>query len=85
MAMLLGMVRLAPFVIMPLVRAFSGPLRREERRALGRRRRAGQPARTAATAAALLIGLSVVVVNGDLASSFDDPIKDQIDAASPAT
>jgi hypothetical protein len=61
--MLLGIVLLAPFIVMPLTRLLAYPLRRTDaRRGLARRRLgAVEPAPTAATAAALIVG----AVGGD--------------------
>jgi putative ABC transport system permease protein len=83
MGMFLGMTLLAPWLISPLVRALSVPLARlfpTGGRLAADAARANS-ARTAATAAALTIGLSVVVVNGALAGSMLGTISDQIDAA----
>ncbi|HYF25984.1 MAG TPA: ABC transporter permease [Baekduia sp.] len=77
----LGMVQLSPFVVLPLVRLLSRPLRRvmpaEGRLAAD----AAQlnPGRTAATAATLLVALSVVVVNATIASSFVGSVKSELD------
>jgi putative ABC transport system permease protein len=80
MAMFAGMAMLAPFVIMPLVRVLAWPLRRAF--PAGGRLAAdsllANPMRTAATAAALTIGLSVVVVNSTLSASFMGTVSDQI-------
>jgi putative ABC transport system permease protein len=80
MAMFAGMAMLAPFVIMPLVRMLAWPLRRAF--PAGGRLAAdslmANPLRTAATAAALTIGLSVVVVNSTLSASFMGTVSDQI-------
>jgi len=82
MVMMLGMVRLAPFVVLPLVRVMARPLRRllpaEGRLAAD----AAQinPGRTAATAATLLVALAVVVVNATVASSFVGSVKSELDA-----
>jgi putative ABC transport system permease protein len=81
-AMFVGMSLAAPFVITPLVRALAIPLRwlapAGGRLAADAAR--GNPLRTAATAAALTIGLSVVVVNGSMSASFLGTIRDQVDA-----
>ena len=83
MAMFLGIALLAPFVIVPLVRALAVPLRRVF--PAGGRLAAdallANAGRTAATAAALTIGLSVVVVNSTLSASFMGTVSDQLDAA----
>ena len=80
MAMFAGMALLAPFVILPVVRALAWPLRRVF--PAGGRLAAdalmANPLRTAATAAALTIGLSVVVVNATLSASFMGTVSDQI-------
>jgi putative ABC transport system permease protein len=82
MVMMLGMVRLAPFIVMPLVRLMARPLRRvmpaEGRLAADAAQ--ANPARTAATAATLLVALSVVVVNATVAASFVGTVKSELDA-----
>jgi putative ABC transport system permease protein len=82
MVMMLGMVRLAPFVVLPLVRVMARPLRRvmpaEGRLAADAAQ--ANPGRTAATAATLLVALSVVVVNATVASSFVGTVKSELDA-----
>jgi putative ABC transport system permease protein len=79
--MFVGMVMAAPFVILPIIRALSVPLRllspATGRLASDAVRSNG--ARTAATAAALMVGLSVVVVNSSMSSSFLGTIKAQMD------
>jgi putative ABC transport system permease protein len=81
MAMFAGIAMLAPFVIIPIVRALAWPLRKVF--PAGGRLAAdallSDPVRTAATAAALTIGLSVVVVNSGLSASFMGTIEDQIE------
>jgi putative ABC transport system permease protein len=81
MVMLLGMVLLAPFVVLPLVRLVARPLRAlmpaEGRLAADAAQ--ANPGRTAATAATLLVALSVVVVNATVASSFVGSIKSELD------
>ena len=83
MAMFLGIALLAPFVIIPLVRVLAVPLRKV--RPAGGRLAAdallANAGRTAATAAALTIGLSVVVVNSTLSASFMGTIGDQLNAS----
>jgi putative ABC transport system permease protein len=83
MAMFVGMVLAAPVIIMPLVRLLTAPLRRIS--PTGGRMAADatrtNSARTAATAVALTIGLSVVVVNSGMTSSFLGTIRTQIDQA----
>lgn len=79
--MFLGLVRLAPFLVLPLVRLMSRPLRRlmpAEGRLASDAAQA-HPGRTAATAATLLVALSVVVVNATIASSFVGSVQDEID------
>jgi len=81
MAMFVGMVLLAPFVILPLVQLLARPLRRvmpaEGRLAADAAQTS--PGRTAATAATLLIALSVVVVNATVAESFVGSVKSELD------
>jgi putative ABC transport system permease protein len=81
MGMFVGMVLAAPVVITPLVGLLTQPLRRLS--PTGGRMAADatrtNAARTAATAVALTIGLSVVVVNSGLTSSFLGTIREQID------
>jgi putative ABC transport system permease protein len=79
--MFLGMVIAAPSYIMPLVRGLGLPLRRLSPTGgrLAADTAGGNPRRTAATAAALTIGLSVVVVNAGMSQSFIGTIRDQID------
>ena len=83
MAMFVGMVLAAPVIITPLVRLLTAPLRRIS--PTGGRMAADatrtNSARTAATAVALTIGLSVVVVNSGMTSSFLGTIRTQIDQA----
>jgi putative ABC transport system permease protein len=83
MVMFVGMVLLAPFVVLPLVRLMAAPLQRampaEGRLAADAARTS--PGRTAATAATLLISLSVVVVNATVASSFVGSVEREIDSA----
>jgi putative ABC transport system permease protein len=75
------MVRLAPFVVLPLVRLMAAPLCRlmpaEGRLAADAAR--ANPGRTAATAATLLVALSVVVVNATVASSFVGSIENELE------
>jgi putative ABC transport system permease protein len=82
MVMMLGMVRLAPFVVMPLVRVMARPMRRvmpaEGRLAADAAQ--ANPGRTAATAATLLVALSVVVVNATVGASFVGSVKSELDA-----
>lgn len=80
-AIFFGIALLAPFVIRPLVRALSWPLRRlfgvEGRLAADAAR--SDPSRTAATATALMIGLALVVAVNSLGSSFLKTISDEFD------
>lgn len=80
MAMFVGMVLLAPFVVIPLVRLIARPVRwlmpAEGRLAADAAR--ANPGRTAATAATLLVALSVVVVNETVASSFVGSVEREI-------
>ena len=81
MVMLAGIAVAAPGFITPLVRALSVPLRRIAptggRLAADAARR--DRTRTAATAVALTIGLSVIVVNAAMSASFIGNVRDQID------
>ena len=81
MVMFLGMVLLAPFVVLPLVRLLARPLRAvmpaEGRLAADAAQ--SNPGRTSATAATLLVALSVVVVNATVASSFVGSVKQELD------
>jgi putative ABC transport system permease protein len=80
--MFVGMLMLAPFVVMPLVRLLAIPARAlmpaEGRLAADSLR--ANPLRTSATAAALVVTLSVVVVNSMLSVSFVGSIEDELDA-----
>jgi len=80
-AIFFGIALLAPFVIRPLVRTLSWPLRRlfpvEGRLAADAAR--SDPGRTAATATALMIGLTLVVAVNSLGSSFLKTISDEFD------
>jgi putative ABC transport system permease protein len=79
--MLAGMVLLAPFVVMPLIALFAIPLRRlmPASGRLAADAVQSNPSRTAATAAALIVALSVVVVNATMAQSFVGSVKDELD------
>ena len=81
MLMFVGMAVAAPIVIMPIVRLLALPLRRLF--PIGGRLASdatqANPARTSATAVALTIGLSVIVVNSTMSASFLGTISDQID------
>jgi putative ABC transport system permease protein len=79
--MFVGMVLLAPFVVMPLIRLLAIPARAvmpaEGRLASDSVR--SNPLRTSGTAAALVVTLSVVVVNGVMSASFVGSISDELD------
>jgi putative ABC transport system permease protein len=83
MAMFAGMAIAAPFIILPVIRWLAVPVRRVL--PAGGRLAAdsllSNPLRTAATAVALTIGLSVVVVNSSMSASFVGTIEDQVDKA----
>jgi putative ABC transport system permease protein len=83
MAMFAGMAIAAPFIILPVIRWLAVPVRRVL--PTGGRLAAdsllSNPLRTAATAVALTIGLSVVVVNSSMSASFVGTIEDQVDKA----
>ena len=82
-AIFFGIAMVAPFVVRPLVRILSWPVRRilpvEGRLASDAAR--SDPGRTAATATALLIGLALVVAVNSLGSSFLGTISDEFDRA----
>ncbi|MGV1049984.1 MAG: ABC transporter permease [Solirubrobacterales bacterium] len=82
MMMFIGMVLLAPFVVMPAVRLLALPLRglmpAEGRLAADSLR--ANPLRTSATASALIVTLSVVVVNSTMSASFIGSLSDELDA-----
>ncbi len=82
-AIFFGIAMVAPFVVRPLVRALSWPVRKvlpvEGRLASDAAR--SDPGRTAATATALLIGLALVVAVNSLGSSFLGTISDEFDRA----
>jgi putative ABC transport system permease protein len=82
MAMFVGMAMAAPYLISPLVRVLAAPMRRLAPAGgrLASDAVRSNPLRTAATAAALTIGLSVVVVNASMSASFLGTLRDQIDA-----
>jgi putative ABC transport system permease protein len=83
MAMFAGMAAAAPFVILPVIRGLAVPFRRllPTGGRLAADSLLSNPLRTAATAVALTIGLSVVVVNSSMSSSFIGTINDQMDKA----
>ncbi|MBS1886411.1 MAG: ABC transporter permease [Actinobacteria bacterium] len=80
--MFVGMVLLAPFLVMPLIDLLARPVRAlmpsEGRLATDSLRM--NPLRTSATAAALVVTLSVVVVNATMSASFLGSISSQLDA-----
>ncbi len=82
MTMFVGMVLLAPFLVMPLIDLLARPVRAlmpsEGRLASDSLRM--NPLRTSATVAALVVTLSVVVVNSTMSASFLGTISDQLDA-----
>jgi putative ABC transport system permease protein len=81
MTMFVGMVLLAPFIVMPIVRVLAAPVRSfmpaEGRLAADSLQ--ANPLRTAATAAALVVTLSVVVVNSMMSASFLGSISAELD------
>jgi putative ABC transport system permease protein len=82
MIMFVGMVLLAPFLVMPLIDLLARPIRAlmpSEGRLASDSLRAN-PLRTSATASALVVTLSVVVVNATMSASFLGSISDEIDA-----
>jgi putative ABC transport system permease protein len=81
MAMFAGMAAAAPFIILPVIRWLAIPVRRllPAGGRLAADSLLSNPLRTAATAVALTIGLSVVVVNSSISASFIGTIEDQID------
>lgn len=82
MAMFLGMALLAPFMIGPVIRALGVPFRAlfPAGGRLAVDALVTNPMRTAATAVALTIGLSVVVVNASMSNSLTATVSDQIEA-----
>jgi putative ABC transport system permease protein len=82
LTMFVGMVLLAPFLVMPLIDLLARPIRAlmpsEGRLASDSLRM--NPLRTSATAAALVVTLSVVVVNSTMSASFLGSISEEIDA-----
>jgi putative ABC transport system permease protein len=82
MAMFAGIAVAAPFVIMPVIRWLAAPLRRllPTGGRLAADSLLANPLRTAATAVALTIGLSVVVVNSSMSTSFVTTIENQMDS-----
>jgi putative ABC transport system permease protein len=80
-AIFFGIAMASPFVIAPLVRVLSWPLRRlfgvEGRLAAEAAR--SDPGRTAATATGLMIGLALVVAVNSIGASFLKSISDEFD------
>jgi putative ABC transport system permease protein len=80
-AIFFGIALIAPFVVVPMVRVLSWPVRRiapvEGRIAADSAR--SDPTRTAATATGLMIGLALVVAVNSLGSSFLSSISDEFD------
>jgi len=81
MALFAGIAIAAPFLIMPVLRLLAAPLRRVSPTGgrLAVDSTSGNPLRTAATAGALTIGLSVFVVNSVFSASFLGTIREQVD------
>ena len=80
MVMFVGMAMAAPFIILPVVAAL-GPIFKTFFPACGWlavEALRSNATRTAATAAALTIGLSVVMVNSSMSASFIGTIRDQL-------
>jgi putative ABC transport system permease protein len=80
-AIFFGIALVSPFVIRPLVRVLSWPLRRvfgvEGRLAADAAR--SHPGRTASTATALMIGLALVIAVNSLGSSFLSSVDEELD------
>ncbi|MGH2989898.1 MAG: ABC transporter permease, partial [Solirubrobacterales bacterium] len=80
-AIFFGIALIAPFVVVPMVRVLSWPVRRiapvEGRIAADSAR--SDPTRTAATATGLMIGLALVVAVNSLGASFLSSISDEFD------
>jgi len=83
MTMFAGMAAAAPFIILPVIRWLAVPVRRllPTGGRLAADSLLSNPLRTAATAIALTIGLSVVAVTITITSSFIGTINDQMDKA----
>jgi putative ABC transport system permease protein len=83
MAMFVGMVLAAPYIILPIVRALAVPVRRllPTGGRLAANAALSNPGRTAATAVALTVGLSVIVINSAMSTSILQTTDRQIDAA----
>ena len=82
-AIFFGIAIIAPFVIRPLVRVLSWPVRLvfPVEGTLAAEAARSDPGRTASTATALLIGLALVVAVNSLGSSFLKTISDEFDQA----
>jgi putative ABC transport system permease protein len=80
-AIFFGIALIAPFVVVPMVRVLSWPVRRiapvEGRIAADSAR--SDPTRTAATATGLMIGLALVVAVNSLGASFLSSISEELD------
>ena len=83
MLMFVGMAMAAPFIILPVAAALAPVFKRlfpaSGRLAVDALR--SNALRTAATAAALTIGLSVVIVNSSMSASFIGTVRDQLTQA----
>jgi putative ABC transport system permease protein len=82
-AIFFGIAMIAPFVITPMVRVLSWPLRRVSPVAgrLAADSARSDPGRTAATATGLMIGLALVLAVNSLGASFLDSIEQEFDRA----
>jgi putative ABC transport system permease protein len=82
-AIFFGIAMIAPFVIGPLARVLSWPLRRASPVAgrLAADSARTDPRRTAATATGLMIGLALVIAVNSLGASFLDSIESEFDRA----
>jgi ABC-type lipoprotein release transport system permease subunit len=82
-AIFFGIAMIAPFVITPMVRVLSWPLRRVSPVAgrLAADSARSDPGRTAATATGLMIGLALVLAVNSLGASFLDSIEREFDRA----
>jgi putative ABC transport system permease protein len=82
-AIFFGIALVGPFVISPLVRSLSWPLRKVSPVAgrLAADSARSDPGRTAATATGLMIGLALVVAVNSLGASFLKSIEDEFDRA----
>ncbi len=79
-ALMLGLLVVSPALARPLVSVLGAPLRllRPSGR-LGTRNLAAMPRRTAATSAALVIGVALVSAGGAITASMQESIKDVVD------